>query len=177
MSHAGTGYDWITKSYSLNRVIETVTLKKGTSFALLELNKVAGLTSLTCIMFAWLPLFENKSKSLLLYSMIIGIGHTSFSMNKFFGYSVKKILDSKTDMKLAVVMGVCVNSAMVLGYLGKLQSRYMMMVGIFGGSAHYYFMKTSQSGGNLSLKPFAYVPLLLFPVAVYYQWKSGNITL
>lgn len=170
-----TGYEWVNKEWRLGRIIDVLTFGRGSDFTLVELNKVLSTSSLTILLLSWLPAFSGKNKELMFLSMVCNAIHTVYSMNKYFGLSIKRILDSRGDMKLSLVAGIAANVCIALGYYGKLQQHHLMLASVFGGTLHYFFMKNAQGGGRLNIKPFAYIPLILFANVVYYQFKSGNI--
>jgi hypothetical protein len=170
------GTEWPTKEFRLGKVIDIVTLGRGQDYTLNELNRIASITALTIIILSYMPPFTGKHKDLIGISLPIVIVHWLYSMNKYFGFNIKRIMDTRGDMKISLVSGNVAIISLVLHYLGKISAHHFMMCSLLGSVTHYLFMKYSQNS-KLDLKLFGYLPLVLAGFAIYHQFKSGNFKL
>jgi hypothetical protein len=170
-----TGFESPNSGWHLDRIINVLTFKPNVDFTLVELNKILSTTALTMILLSWLPSFSGKNHQILQIALPCTIIHQIFSVNKYFGFNLKRIMDSRGDLKLALIAGFCANVALVLRYLNKIQDHHLMLATLIGGTLHYYFMKTGWNGGALNVKAFGYIPFIIAPIALYYQFKANNL--
>ena len=153
--------------------MDIISFKRGSEWSLVELNKILAVSALTITLLSYIPHLEHKHRDLIKLVFPMILVHWAYSMNKYFGFSIKRVLDSRGDMKLSLISGMATMAAFALHYLGNIKAHHFMMLSLLGSTCHYIFMKYSQQG-RLDLKPMAYLPLALAGYAVYYQLSRGN---
>ena len=168
------GTEYPTKQWRFDRIIDIVTFRRGNDWSLTELNKILAMTAFTITVMGYIPQLGDKHQGFIKLALPMAVVHWAYSMNKYFGFNIKRVLNSRGDMKVSLLCGMATMACFVLNYIGHIKAHHFMMVALLGSTFHYLFMKYSLHGGKLDLKPLEYLPLMIAGYAVFHQISSGN---
>lgn len=136
-----TAYDKSKKTLVWNNLRDLVTLSRGLDWTLVECNKALSLAGMTTMLLSFVPTFHKRSKGLLWVSMMMLWTHSAYSMYKFYGYKLAKIMSDKAIKRLSVGFGVAGQLALSAGYLGYISPAAL----VYGASAlsisHFWTME------------------------------------
>lgn len=155
-----TGYDKKTKKLKPSNLKDLVTLDRGLDWTLVECNKAISLSGLTVFLAAFMPPFEAQGKELLFQGMSMLWAHTAYSLYKFYGYSLKKLMKEKRVKQISVALGTAGQLALSAGYWGYISKEALVLGSTVLGVSHFYTMEIDYKG-VLQVRPYAYLPFVL----------------
>ena len=155
-----TGYDKKTKKLKPSNLKDLVTLNRGLDWTLVECNKAISLSGLTVFLAAFMPPFEAQGKELLFQGMSMLWAHTAYSLYKFYGYSLKKLMKEKRVKQISVALGTAGQLALSAGYWGYISKEALVLGSTVLGVSHFYTMEIDYKG-VLQVRPYAYLPFVL----------------
>ncbi len=155
-----TGYDKKTKKLKPSNLKDLVTLNRGLDWTLVECNKAISLSGLTVFLAAFMPPFEAQGKELLFQGMSMLWAHTAYSLYKFYGYSLKKLMKEKRVKQISVALGTAGQLALSAGYWGYISKEALVLGSTVLGVSHFYTMEIDYKG-VLQVRPSAYLPFVL----------------
>jgi hypothetical protein len=117
-----TTYDKVSKSYSLNNLVDVFTFAKGYDTTLVELNKAISLAGLTLLLVSFVPAYcwtsENlsmpaalpytsaSSSDMFAASWYLLIIHSIYSSYKYYSFSIFKLIEEKFWVKqVSIILG------------------------------------------------------------------------
>jgi hypothetical protein len=156
-----TGYDKSTKQLKPSNLSALVTQSKGVTWTLVELNKAISLSGMTGMLISFLPQFSECKSELLFYSMNMLWVHSAYSMYKFYGYSLKRLVNEKWIKQLSIAFGAAGQLALSAGYWGYISKTALATSATILSVAHFWTMEVDYKY-VLQVRPYAYLP---FPLA------------
>lgn len=149
-------------------LVDLFLCRRGLDWSLVEMNKAISLAGLTAFIIAFLPFFEKDSREMIFLSMNLLWAHGIYSVYKFYSFSFKRFQTEKPIKKLSVALAVVGQLVLSGGYFGILAFQTLLYGGIVLGMAHFWTMEVDYKY-VLQVRPFAYLPFLLAPVAFIYH--------
>ena len=125
-----TAYDKQSKNLTTKNLIDLVTLRRGLDWTLVEINKAISLSGLTTLLMSFLPFFKIMKNELLFISMNILWVHSIYSMYKFYGYSLKRVMNDVQIKQISIVLGISGQYVIAAGYYGLLSYKQLIFSGI-----------------------------------------------
>ena len=169
-----TAYDKKTKNLKLQNLQDLVTVNRGWDWSLVEANKAISLSGLTLFMGSYLPMEGAMSTEVLFHSMSMLWVHSAYSMYKFYGNSLKKLMKEKTVKKISVALGFAGQLTLSAGYWGYISNEALILSSTLLGLGHFYSMEIDYKG-ILQVRPYAYLPFgLAIPVLGYFGLSLGT---
>ena len=138
-----TAYDKSKKTLVLKNLTDLVTLNRGVDWTLVECNKALSLAGMTAMLMSFLPRFEKQSRGLLWVSMIMLWTHSAYSMYKFYGYKLSKIMSDKAIKQLSIGFGVAGQLALSAGYAGYISPAALVYSASALSVGHFWTMEVS----------------------------------
>jgi hypothetical protein len=138
-------------------------------WTLVELNKVISLSGLTTLLISFLPFMETWKMNLLFVSMSILWVHSSYSMYKFYGYQLKRILAEKQIKQISILLGAAGQFVIAFGYFGYITFSQLIISGLVLSIAHFITMEVDYKY-VLQVRPYAYLPLNLALFVLYFYF-------
>ena len=136
-----TAYDKSKKTLVLKNLSDLVTCSRGVDWTLVECNKALSLAGMTTMLMSFLPSFEKKSKGLLWISMVMLWTHSTYSMYKFYGYKLSKIMSDKAIKQLSIGFGVAGQVALSAGYYGLISPAALVYAASALSISHFWTME------------------------------------
>ena len=136
-----TAYDKSKKTLVLKNLSDLVTCARGVDWTLVECNKALSLAGMTTMLMSFLPSFEKKSKGLLWISMMMLWTHSAYSMYKFYGYKLSKIMSDKAIKQLSIGLGVTGQVALSAGYYGLISPAVLVYAASALSISHFWTME------------------------------------
>ena len=170
-----TAYDKKTKKLKLSNLRDLVTVNRGWDWSLVEANKAISLSGLTLFMTSYLPVLDERTSAYVLFhSMTMLWAHSAYSMYKFYGNSLKKLMKEKTVKKISVALGMAGQLSLSAGYWGYISKQALVLSSTLLGLGHFYSMEIDYKG-VLQVRPYAYLPFgLAIPVFGYFGWGMNK---
>jgi hypothetical protein len=138
-----TAYDKSKKTLVLKNLTDLVTCGRGLDWTLVECNKALSLAGMTTMLISFLPPFEKRSKGLLWLSMMMLWTHSAYSMYKFYGYKLSKLLSDKAIKQLSIGFGVAGQCALSAGYYGYISPAALVYATSALSISHFWTMEVS----------------------------------
>ena len=162
MSYFGlyTGYDKKTKKLKPSNLVDLVTLGRGLDWSLVECNKAISLSGLTVFLASFMPQFQEQGKELLFQGMSMLWAHTAYSIYKFYGYSLQRLMKEKRVKQISVALGTAGQLALSAGYWGYISNEALVLGSTVLGVSHFYTMEIDYKG-VLQVRPYAYLPFVM----------------
>ena len=139
---------------------------RGWNWTLVEANKALSLTGLTTMMLSFIPVGVLKDvtlrKELLFQSMSMLWLHSVYSMYKYYGLSLKNLMNDKTIKKISIFCGMAGQVALSAGYWGYVSTEALVFCATTFGVTHFYTYELDYKG-VLQVRPYAYLP---FPLSL-----------
>jgi len=172
-----TGYNKLTKKLDIGLLLSVLLGRHGADFTLVELNKVSGLFGITLFALSFIPPFREHQVGLLGNATLALWAHGTFSVLKYYGSS--NIPAVNTWLSLAagagkpmdivrVVSAITGSTALLvltIGYWGWVSLIRLSWLGLLLGVVHFITMELNHKW-RLSVRPFAYLPFVLVPLAI-----------
>ena len=136
-----TAYDKGSKKLTTKNLIDYFTLSRGLNWTLTESNKVISLAGLTTFMFAFLPVFKSQARDLTWISMNMLWTHSIYSLYKFYGLSLSKMIKETFMKRLSLLFGATGQFALAAGYWGYIDESLLVSLVTFFGMAHFWTME------------------------------------
>ena len=136
-----TAYDKSKKTLVLKNLTDLITCARGVDWTLVECNKALSLAGMTTMLISFLPSFEKKSKGLLWISMAMLWTHSTYSMYKFYGYKLSKIMSDKAIKQLSIGFGVAGQVALSAGYYGLISPAALVYAASALSISHFWTME------------------------------------
>ena len=155
-----TGYDKASKKLKPSNLVDLVTLNRGWDWTLVEINKAISLSGLTVFMMSYLPQMQTQGKELLFHGMSMLWAHSVYSVYKFYGYSLQRLMKEKTVKQVSVALGAAGQLALAAGYWGYITKEALVVSSSLLGVSHFYTMEIDYKG-VLQVRPYAYLPFVL----------------
>ncbi len=168
-----TGYDKSTKKLRLSNLKDMFFLERGWDWTLVEANKALSLTALTTTLLSFLPQLKAQSRELQFQSAGMLWVHSIYSLYKFYGYSLKRLLDEKWIKQISLALGNMGLLTLSAGYLGYVSADAMVASVTLLGVGHFYTYEIDYKG-VLQVRPFAYLPFPLAVAVLAYNAQSIN---
>jgi hypothetical protein len=129
-------------------------------WTLVEINKAISLSAITTMLLSFLPDFQQQSEGLLCTSMVMLWTHSIYSMYKFYGFQLSKVLNDKTIKKISIALGVGGQLAISAGFMKKISSEALVLSATLLGVGHFWTMEVDYKY-KLQVRPYAYFPFVL----------------
>jgi hypothetical protein len=155
-----TGYDKTTKRLSLKNLTDLVTCGRGIEWTLVELNKLISLAGITTLLMSFIPDFKSQSRGLLGISMVTLWTHSVYSMYKWYGFKISKVLEDKPIKKLSILLGVGGQLSIVSGFYGYSSFATLALASTALSIGHFWTMEVDYKY-KLQVRPYAYLPFVL----------------
>ena len=136
-----TAYDKSKKTLVWKNLSDLVTLSRGLDWTLVESNKALSLAGMTTMLLSFVPTFEKRSKGLLWISMMMLWTHSAYSMYKFYGYKLAKLMSDKAIKRLSIGFGVAGQLALSAGYLGYISPAALVYSASALSISHFWTME------------------------------------
>ena len=146
-----TAYDKSKKTLVLKNLTDLVTCSRGIDWTLVECNKALSLAGMTTMLISFLPPFEKRSNGLLWISMMMLWTHSAYSMYKFYGYKLSKLLSDKAIKQLSIGFGVAGQCALSAGYYGYISPAALVYATSALSISHFWTMEVRVSSLYLYL--------------------------
>ena len=153
-------YDKQKKTLVWRNLQDLVTCGRGVDWTLVEINKALSLSAITTMLVSFLPQFERVSKDLLSTSMVMLWAHSVYSMYKFYGFQLSRLLHDKPIKKLSVALGMAGQVAISAGVLQYISPATTAVSATLLGIGHFWTMEVDYKW-KLQVRPYAYLPFIL----------------
>jgi hypothetical protein len=155
-----TAYDKSKKTLVWKNLVDLVTLSRGLDWTLVESNKALSLAGMTTMLLSFVPTFEKRSKGLLWVSMMMLWTHSAYSMYKFYGYKLAKLMSDKAIKRLSIGFGVAGQLALSAGYLGYISPAALVYSASALSISHFWTMEVRTRMKAL---------LIIFPILICFD--------
>ena len=149
-----TGYDKPKKAFAMKNLKDLVTLGRGLDWTLVELNKAISLSGMTTMLISFLPMFKKQSKGLLWTSVLMLWTHTTYSIYKFYGYKLERLLSDKAIKQVSIAFGLAGHLALSAGYWGYISQSALVYSASVLSICHFWTMEVSLIiDSNVNINP------------------------
>ncbi len=112
------------------------------------------------MLLSFLPQLQKQSRGLLGVSMIMLWTHSAYSMNKFYGCQISKVLSDKVIKKTSILLGVGGQLALSAGFWGYISFPTLVISSTTLAIGHFWTMEVDYKY-KLQVRPYAYLPFLM----------------